>query len=151
MVPDIVYSLDTFPTTVNGKISRQSLVQIHEASQDADDSFLEVGLSGIETIRRAISYVLQQPMNQVTNTSSFRHLGGNSLAAVMLASGIRKAGFAISVGQILLLDTVDKMAGALKEAGNAANPPPQRQNSLDVAWARQFPGPTSLGVKASHL
>ncbi|EZF28084.1 hypothetical protein H100_00007 [Trichophyton rubrum MR850] len=67
-------------------LSANSLVQIHEASQDADDSFLEVGLSGIETIRRAISYVLQQPMNQVTNTSSFRHLGGNSLAAVMLAS-----------------------------------------------------------------
>ncbi|KDB28222.1 hypothetical protein H109_00005 [Trichophyton interdigitale MR816] len=124
MVPDIVYSLDRFPTTVNGKINRQNLVQIHETSQDADDSFLEVGLSGPETIRRAISHVLQRPINQVTNTSSFRHLGGHSLAAVLLASSLRKAGFTVSVGEILLLDTVDKMAGALKEAKNAANFPP---------------------------
>ncbi|EFE33111.1 nonribosomal peptide synthase GliP [Trichophyton benhamiae CBS 112371] len=148
MVPDIVYSMDTFPTTVNGKINRQSLVQIHEASQDTDDSFLEVRLSGTEAIRRAISYVLQQPMDQVTNASSFRHLGGNSLAAVLLASILRKAGFAISVGQILLLDIVDKMAGALKEAENAVKSPPtsgQFGHCLGEAISgANFPGSEAL-------
>ncbi|EFQ96917.1 gramicidin S synthetase 1 [Nannizzia gypsea CBS 118893] len=121
MVPDIVYSLDGFPTTANGKINRQSLAQMHEAARGADGSLLEVGLSSTEAIRRGISYVLQQPVDQVTSASSFRQLGGHSLAAVMLTSCLRRMGFIIGVHDILLLDTVDRMATALKEAGNGTN------------------------------
>ncbi|KAL5365582.1 hypothetical protein BJX96DRAFT_181793 [Aspergillus floccosus] len=112
LIPDTIYSLDEFPTTSNGKVDRQSLIRMHQLEEDQGTVSLEKGLSAVDAVRRGLSHVLRLPESQVLQVSSFRHLGGHSLAAVMLVSVLRKMGFAINVAQILLLDLVDKIAAA---------------------------------------
>ncbi|KAM5480395.1 nrps5 single domain, non-ribosomal peptide synthase-like protein [Microsporum canis] len=120
LVPDIVYSLDEFPVTANGKADRRSLLRIHEEAQGPNGN-LETGLNAIEALRRGMAYVLQIPELEIAGSSSFRDLGGHSLAAVMLVSNLRQMGFTIGVTEVLLLDTVDKMASAMKETVNDAH------------------------------
>jgi non-ribosomal peptide synthetase component F len=115
LVPDTIYSLDEFPTTGNGKVDRRSLIRMHELEQGSDTASLERGLSAVEAVRRGLSHVLRLPESQILQASSFRHLGGHSLAAVMLVSVLRRMGFGISVAEVLLLDTVEKIAAAAVE------------------------------------
>ncbi|KAL9565123.1 hypothetical protein ACKAV7_010768 [Fusarium commune] len=114
LVPDTIYSLDEFPTTGNGKVDRKSLLRMHELEQSSDTASLESGLGPVEAVRRGLSYVLQLPTTRILQTSSFRQLGGHSLAAVMLVSVLKGMGFGISVTQVLLLDTVESIAAAVE-------------------------------------
>lgn len=121
LIPDTIYPLDDFPTTSNGKIDHRSLVKIHEEEQDTDSNNLETGLSALEAVRRGISSVLRLQQSQVQGACSFRQLGGHSLAAVMLASALRKMGFEIGVADILLLDEVDTLAKSVKIVPDATS------------------------------
>ncbi|EWZ34065.1 nonribosomal peptide synthase GliP2 [Fusarium oxysporum Fo47] len=113
LVPDTIYSLDEFPTTGNGKVDRKGLMRMHELEQSSDTA-IESGLGPSEAVRRGLSYVLQLPTSRILQTSSFRQLGGHSLAAVMLVSVLRRMGFGINVARVLLLDTVETIAAAVK-------------------------------------
>lgn len=115
LVPDTIYSLDEFPRTSNGKVDRRSLMRMHELEQGSDTASLERGLGAVESVRRGLSHVLRLPESQILPASSFRHLGGHSLAAVMLVSVLRRMGFGISVAEVLLLDTVENIAAAVVE------------------------------------
>ncbi|KAF4154974.1 hypothetical protein CNMCM6936_005559 [Aspergillus lentulus] len=115
LVPDTIYSLDEFPTTGNGKVDRKSLMRMHELEQGSETASLERGLSAVDAVRRGLSHVLRLPESQIPQASSFRHLGGHSLAAVMLVSVLRRMGYAISVADVLLLDTVVNIAAAATE------------------------------------
>ncbi|KAK2616886.1 nrps5 single domain, non-ribosomal peptide synthase-like protein [Conoideocrella luteorostrata] len=114
LIPDIVHSLDKFPTTGNGKIDRRSLQSMCELEHGIDANRLETGLEVLEALRRGLAHVLYLPETQIKNTSSFRNLGGNSLTAVMLVSVMRKMGFEVSIAKVLLLDTVDELAATAK-------------------------------------
>ncbi|KAF4416424.1 nonribosomal peptide synthase 2 [Fusarium acutatum] len=114
LVPDTIYSLDEFPTTGNGKVDRKSLMRMHELEQSSDTASLESGLGPFEAVRRGLSHVLQLPTSRILQTSSFRQLGGHSLAAVMLVSVLRRMGFGINVARVLLLDTVETIAAAVE-------------------------------------
>ncbi|GKU07554.1 non-ribosomal peptide synthetase [Fusarium langsethiae] len=114
LVPDTIYSMDEFPMTGNGKIDRKALLRMHELEQSSDTASLESGLDPFEAVRRGLSYILQLPTSHILHASSFRHLGGHSLAAVMLVSVLRRMGFGISVTEVLLLDTVDSIATAVE-------------------------------------
>ncbi|GES66007.1 nonribosomal peptide synthetase 5 [Aspergillus terreus] len=126
LIPDTIYSLDEFPTTSNGKVDRLSLIRMHQLEQDQGTTSLEKGLSAVDAVRRGLSHVLRLPESQILQVSSFRHLGGHSLAAVMLVSVLRKMGFAINVAQVLLLDSVENIAAAaveLIDVPRALHPP----------------------------
>ncbi|KAK1140023.1 nrps5 single domain, non-ribosomal peptide synthase-like protein [Aspergillus melleus] len=110
LIPDTIYSLDEFPTTSNGKVDRSALLHMHEAEQGADSSKLEKGLPVLEAVQRGFSYVLRLPQSHIHEDSSFRQLGGHSLAAVMLVSILRKMGVDIGVAEVLMLDNVGKLA-----------------------------------------
>lgn len=58
---------------------------------------------------------LQIPLASVTERSSFSLLGGNSLAAVQFFHCLRTHGYTIPVGQVIILDRVDKIAAAAQQ------------------------------------
>ncbi|GFF96675.1 nonribosomal peptide synthetase 5 [Aspergillus udagawae] len=131
LVPDTIYSLDEFPTTGNGKVDRQSLIRMHEMEQGSDMANLESGLGVVEAVRRGLSYVLRVPDSQILQASSFRHLGGHSLAAVMLVSVLRRMGFGISVTEVLLLDTVENIAAAATELNDIPHAFSSQDDSIE--------------------
>ncbi|PLB48990.1 nonribosomal peptide synthase GliP2 [Aspergillus steynii IBT 23096] len=119
LIPDVIYSLDDFPTTSNGKIDRRILAHIHEAEQGANSSELETGLPALEAIRRGFSHVLRLPQSQIQD-------------AVMLVSALRKMGFDIGVAEILMLDEVDKLAKSVRVLlDTIQHDSPANQVSLD--------------------
>jgi amino acid adenylation domain-containing protein len=126
LIPDTIYSLDEFPTTSNGKVDRLSLIRMHRLEQEQGTASLERGLTAVDAVCRGLSHVLRLPESQILQDSSFRQLGGHSLAAVMLVSVLRKMGFAINVAQVLLLDSVENIAAAaveLIDVPRALHPP----------------------------
>jgi non-ribosomal peptide synthetase component F len=131
LVPDTIYSLDEFPTTGNGKVDRQSLIRMHEMEQGSDMANLESGLGAVEAVRRGLSYVLRVQESQILQVSSFRHLGGHSLAAVMLVSVLRRMGFGISVTEVLLLDTVENIAAAATELNDIPHAFSSQDDSIE--------------------
>ncbi|KAL4908836.1 Nonribosomal peptide synthetase 5 [Aspergillus multicolor] len=115
LVPDAIYSLDEFPVTSNGKVDRQGLERMHGLNIKASRTpSVEKGLTAVEAVRRAFSCVLRLPEPQISEASSFRHLGGHSLAAVMLISALRRMEFSVGVADVLLWDTVGGIASAAK-------------------------------------
>ncbi|KAH8434093.1 nonribosomal peptide synthetase hasD [Aspergillus melleus] len=132
LIPDTIYSLDEFPTTSNGKVDRRALLHMHEAEQGAESNKLEKGLPALEAVQRGFSYVLRLPQSHIHEGSSFRQLGGHSLAAVMLVSILRKMGFDIGVAEVLMLDDVGKLAKIARvRLDNAPYPSHADQVSLD--------------------
>ncbi|KAH8702193.1 gramicidin S synthetase 1 [Talaromyces proteolyticus] len=118
LVPDTVYSLDSFPMTSNGKVDRRALVQIlGQGGLATDGENEQVGvtdLSSVEAVRRGFAHVLKLPISQISELSSFKNLGGHSLAAVLLVTTLRRMEFEISVADVLLLDSVQKIASSAK-------------------------------------
>ncbi|RMJ26839.1 non-ribosomal peptide synthase [Aspergillus sp. HF37] len=130
LVPDAIYSLDEFPTTPNGKADRERLVQVHEEAQGEHACRLETGLSPMDAIRRALSHVLRLSESHILECSSFRDLGGHSLAAVMLVAAMRQMGYGIGVAEIMLLDRVDKLAASTKKSADVL----LRTSANDRGW-----------------
>ncbi|OJJ42729.1 hypothetical protein ASPZODRAFT_162131 [Penicilliopsis zonata CBS 506.65] len=130
LVPDTIYSLHDFPTTGNGKVDKKSLLRMHEQEQGAaDPESLVPGLGAVQAVCRGFSHVLRLPESQVTQLSSFRHLGGHSLAAVMFVSALRQMGYAIGVSQVFLWDTVERIAAGVVEVSEIS-PVPSAQEDL---------------------
>ncbi|KAI9042724.1 nonribosomal peptide synthetase hasD [Aspergillus affinis] len=120
LIPDTVHSLGDFPTTSNGKVDRKRLLHMHEAEQEADSIKLETGLPALEAVQRGFSYVLRLPQSHIHEDSSFRRLGGHSLAAVMLVSTLRKMGLDVGVAEVLMLDDVSKLSKSARVMLDAA-------------------------------
>ncbi|KAL1868956.1 NRPS protein [Diaporthe australafricana] len=134
-VPDIIYGVDSFALTANGKIDRKALAALHEKTQlpqflNADIFLQHVRDQGkfitpLEAVRHAICTVLRVVQARVGDHASFRALGGHSLNAVMLVSTLRKLGFLTDVATIYSEDTVAAIASALErtdaETGEACS------------------------------
>ncbi|OJD30437.1 nonribosomal peptide synthase 2 [Diplodia corticola] len=124
LVPDVIYGLDAFPSTGNGKVDRKALTALHERTQLPQFITPEVFLQGVrdagkeltplEAVRHAVCMVLRIVQARVDDGASFRALGGHSLAAVMLVSTLRKLGFHTDVVSVFSLDTVSAIAAAVR-------------------------------------
>lgn len=111
VIPDILLAMDSFPLRPNGKTDRDALKLELDTRSETEQSLLdqENPASIYEILCSAYSTVLQVPFQQVNKESSFTKQGGNSLAAIRLASFLKKHEYPISVIQILRLDTIGQL------------------------------------------
>jgi non-ribosomal peptide synthetase component F len=129
LVPDRIVGMDNLPLTSNGKIDRKELIALLDTSNSPTvkpDPHEELGPE--EAVSKAFSVALKLPESQITPVSSFRQLGGSSLAAVSVVTTIKRYSFATSLSQIFQMDTVAAISQSLTRIGQG-----QPQPKLDIA------------------
>lgn len=133
VIPDILLAMDGFPLRPNGKTNRDALKLELDVRSEAEQSLLgEKKPSSIfETLCSAYSAVLQVPFQMVDRDSSFTAQGGNSLAAIRLASFLKKHGYPISVVQVLRLDTIGQLEEYLQGFSSCDGPGNGSDDDLD--------------------
>lgn len=112
MMPSLFLPFNSFPTLPSGKANRKALVPQVElmspkgvaaylpcATKAAD--FVPVSTEQEKVMQKAWAAVLDEPEESIGASSSFRSVGGDSIAAINLAAQCRSLGYGISVGQLL--------------------------------------------------
>lgn len=98
LVPERIYALDRFPVTANDKVDPRALESwLNEQTKTVDDqtSTSDATSTPFETLVHAVSSALSIAPQQVSLSSSFWGLGGNSLLAIRLMSELKRHGFTI--------------------------------------------------------
>jgi amino acid adenylation domain-containing protein len=156
MIPNIVLPVGDFPKLPSRKVDRKALKRLAE---DMDSSVLrQYTLSStgpkhnvipVETVLEAeleklFSEVLQLPTSEIGSSANFMALGGDSVAAIMLSSLARKAGFLLNVKHILKSSTLKDMTATIQVTEDANSEPDktftvpedvrQRVESVGLDW-----------------
>ncbi|KAI5820682.1 hypothetical protein BZA77DRAFT_239966 [Pyronema omphalodes] len=69
-------------------------------------------------IRKIITKISGLPEAEIERTSTIFHLGLDSISAIRLSSDLRKAGFSLTVAEILKEATIERMASAVEAKGS---------------------------------
>lgn len=109
MIPVAIVQVDAFPLSPNGKLDRKAL-PLPDAHSDQPH---RVPAAGMETqVAEAFAALLQR--EDISANSDFFALGGHSLLAMRLAARLRQeVAQPVTVGQIMVASTVEKLAAVL--------------------------------------
>ncbi|QLK63729.1 amino acid adenylation domain-containing protein (plasmid) [Enterobacteriaceae bacterium Kacie_13] len=111
MVPVVLITLKALPLSANGKLDRKALPQPQSAATVQGRE----PLPGLESDIAALFGRLLQ-CEQVFADDDFFALGGHSLLAMRLAADLRRElGKPVSVGQVMVASSVEKLAHLLAE------------------------------------
>lgn len=112
MVPVAIVALEALPLSSNGKLDRKALPLPQSRAGDAG----RAPLPGLETqLAEAFAALLER--DAIGAQEDFFALGGHSLLAMRLAAQLRRAlKLPVSVGQIMVASTVEKLAALLSDA-----------------------------------
>lgn len=128
MVPKIWIPVSYFPLMPSGKANVKKLVQMVESldplevvkytNSGADDSgeFVAVETREEVLLQGLWSPVLRIKEEDIGANTSFFSFGGDSISAISLVSRVRRAGYSLSVGDVLAFPVLRDMAGRLKLA-----------------------------------
>ncbi|KAK2053646.1 nonribosomal peptide synthetase 11 [Colletotrichum caudatum] len=114
IIPDLLFAIDDFPLTPNGKVDTKALQSI--ARDRVDDQLRAFrnpegdASPSLRIVLEALGTIFDRPARQIPSTASFRALGGNSLTAVKLQSQLRRANLSLPLSKIFELDTVAAIA-----------------------------------------
>ncbi|SCO04560.1 non-ribosomal peptide synthetase [Fusarium fujikuroi] len=121
MVPQAYIPIDSLPLTTSGKVDRRALR--HAAAQLNRNQLFSFASSLDMVHEPSVDVVKDDPVSELAHLwesvlnvrvsgtqSNFFRLGGNSMAAMNLRSQARKAGFQLSVADILANPTLSDMA-----------------------------------------
>jgi amino acid adenylation domain-containing protein len=120
MTPTLFLWHESLPLSRNGKVDRQKLVALSDAAAGGTQATHDDGpLSELEEdVVRIWASVLRIPESEVVPSVNLADLGGDSLAAVRILTGVRKQfGVGITLDQIFDVDTVRRMAAYIEAAG----------------------------------
>ena len=109
MVPSYFVRLDHFPLTPNGKLDKKALPAPDLITEDvyvSPRTPAEQLLSGIWSKVLGIDHI--------GITDNFFALGGDSIKSIQISSRIRNAGYAITVKDILVSQSIEKLAPLLQ-------------------------------------
>lgn len=111
IVPDLLFTVDDFPLTSNGKVDTKALQVISESAFVAEEPVGED--AECASVAKAFAAVFDRPASQISGATSFKMLGGNSLQAIKLKSFLLRDNMTISLGKLFELDTVSAIGQAL--------------------------------------
>ncbi|KAJ1971791.1 hypothetical protein H4R34_005625, partial [Dimargaris verticillata] len=113
MVPAAIVTLDALPLTRIGKVDRKALPRV-----DFDELYhqdivppqtpAEIALVGM------LAEVLRLNGDQISTSSTFFQLGGNSLTAIRLVAKCRQQGFVLAMANINRTHTIAQLASRMK-------------------------------------
>ncbi|OHW95875.1 bacitracin synthase 3 [Colletotrichum incanum] len=122
MIPKVVIPMNDLPILPSHKVDRKALLRMIEALDILELStyVLETVGQGHEvvptetpleaTLETMWAQVLQIPTTQIGREANFLSLGGDSIAAISLASMARQAGFSLGVATILKVPKLKELA-----------------------------------------
>lgn len=126
MVPSLWVALTTFPLMPSGKLDRMRINRwLEEMTNDTYRAISTIGLepdskkeaNDIEQKLQAIfANVLNLPTEDIRLTRSFLHLGGDSIAAMQVASSCRAQGLSITVQDIIRSKSISELASKVSIA-----------------------------------
>ena len=107
MVPDIWVRMDALPRNINGKVLRNELPQPRQQRK-------ALGSLDNEIIARVVWTAgdVLEINEMISPEDSFTSLGGTSLTALHFVSRLRDQGIRVSVGQVLKMNSLRKIAEA---------------------------------------
>ncbi|KAK2748586.1 nonribosomal peptide synthase [Colletotrichum kahawae] len=116
IIPDLIFAVDDFPLTTNGKVDTRALQamathQVDEQLRSSGDSEADKS-PALDVVLEAFADIFNRPASQIPPTASFRLLGGNSLTAVKLQSHLRRANLSLMLSKMFELDTAAAIARA---------------------------------------
>lgn len=134
MVPVAIVQLEVFPLSSNGKLDRKALPLPQSRAAEAG----RPPHPGLETtLAKAFAALLER--DNIGAQDDFFALGGHSLLAMRLAAQLRRSlNQPVSVGQIMVASTVEKLAALLSSEDAAAG----RAGFEAVLPLRKGAGPT---------
>ncbi|MGB3467015.1 MAG: amino acid adenylation domain-containing protein, partial [Cyclobacteriaceae bacterium] len=109
MVPAILFPMDSFPTTITGKIDKKSLPNpdlLKESDYTAPEDVLETKLCKI--------WASVLNLDKISVTENFFRIGGDSIISIQLSGKIRETGYPCQVKDIFDFPTVRQLAAHLK-------------------------------------
>ncbi|MEO9237065.1 MAG: phosphopantetheine-binding protein, partial [Jatrophihabitantaceae bacterium] len=121
MLPSTVLWHDSLPLTKNGKLDRAKLgtVPVEAARRGPAGGSSGVAPAGeLETrLAQLWAGVLKCPVGELTSDGNFYAIGGDSLAAARILTGMRKQfGISLTLDRFFEVDTIASMAGFLHQA-----------------------------------
>jgi non-ribosomal peptide synthase protein (TIGR01720 family) len=138
MVPNVWIPLAIMPMNASGKTDRLALTRWVQSlppddiddltrSEEADDAANDYSATPVERqLRQIWSEVLDVPLRNVTYTSNFFSLGGDSITAMQVVSSCRACGISVTVNKVLERQTIQKLAADAhmgKDTGFTMNVP----------------------------
>ncbi|KAJ1970194.1 hypothetical protein IWQ62_000103 [Dispira parvispora] len=126
MVPQSVFSMDSIPLTVVGKIDKHSLKSTLEQRLANTDERVVKGPNNPteQVIHRAMGETLNIPLDHLDARDSFFQLGGDSILAIRFSSLCRERGIRMSIAQIFQYKTVTALGQLVKDAVEIGDPLP---------------------------
>ncbi len=107
-VPAFIVVLEAFPLTSNGKVDRNAL-PVPSIIWEAPDSSLVAPRTPIEEVLAGI-WMEVLGMSQVSMTSDFFRLGGDSIRSIQVVARARRAGLALTPMLIFQHPTIEELA-----------------------------------------
>lgn len=137
MMPTIWLPLAQFPLLPSGKIDRKSLSKLVEMIDPSLMAVFQATMSSnsilsqhtdagnIEEVvlQQAWGLVFEKEPRQISTSSAFYTLGGDSIAAINLVSACRRQGYEITVADILAQPTIQLQAKRLRPLEYHQNSP----------------------------
>jgi hypothetical protein len=121
IIPDLLFSIQEFPLTNNGKIDAKALeATVADGPEDteiATEAIVEQSAT-ISYVINAFAQVFDRQASLIGPATSFGKLGGNSLKAIKIASLLRRAELSIPIASVLLLDSVFMINNAITSLSN---------------------------------
>lgn len=99
LVPDHIAAYQELPTSPNGKVDVAYLQRTFTDETERDEDCLANG-TRLTAVMGAIADTLGLPTSSISTSCSFWELGGNSLLAIKLVSGLRQRGLQVSFSDI---------------------------------------------------
>ncbi len=116
MIPSVFLTVDRFPLTATGKIDRRRLPRPEVADERA---FVSPQTSVEATLAEIWAEILE--LDRVSAQADFFSLGGSSLHAIRVTSGIQaRFGAEVSLKEIFERPTIQELAAVIEEKANQA-------------------------------
>ncbi|HWV69856.1 non-ribosomal peptide synthetase [Chitinophaga sp.] len=114
MVPSYFMMIDQIPVTINGKLNRKALPEIR---QDAENDRVAPADDMEQTLVEICGGIINIPSSRIGMNMSFAQLGGTSIDAMKLVSGIEKRlSVRLRLLDILRLNHISEIAVLVKTA-----------------------------------
>lgn len=110
MIPQLIH-INHLPTLSNGKINRKGLALLLPKPEDQDEAVLDPRTPTEALLVDIWKQTLA--LRQVDINADFFDLGGNSIAAMRIMVGAKKAGIALSLREILEIGNIAEIAIAI--------------------------------------
>ena len=140
MVPSHIRQIDRIPLTPNGKIDANALPTPDVANPEAATAEAIPDDTGLSPTERRMIDIWRRVLGRqdVSAQSNFYDVGGESLAAIQIASQCAAAGLAVSAQDIFRRQTVSAISAHLKEKASA--------HPDGAATGQPVPSPASVAL-----